>query len=84
MVDKIKVTHFDENRNVLDISIYLNDPTINNQNFYEKEFDPHWLSDHHIKSILPYFGINKRGFAFNIRVFNTKNEPIYYYNDPYA
>lgn len=83
MVEKIIVTHFDEDRSYMDLKIYLNDPTINNQNFYEKEFDPHWLTDHYIKNILPYFGVNKRGFGFNFIVFSSKDEPIYYYKDPY-
>lgn len=41
----------------LDIDIFLNDPDITKENMYDKELDPHYLVEHHIKQYLPYFGI---------------------------
>ena len=41
------------------LNIFLNDPTITKENMYEKDFDPHYLVDYHIKRYLPYFNIDK-------------------------
>lgn len=47
-----------------DINIFINDPTITGQNMYDKEFDPHYLVDYHIKKYLPYFNIEKVSLNF--------------------
>lgn len=43
----------------LEVDIFVNDPTITKENMYDKEFDPHYLVDYHIKQYFPYFNINK-------------------------
>ena len=48
----------------LEIDIFVNDPTITEENMYDKEFDPHYLVEHHIKNYLPYFNIDKSVLNF--------------------
>ena len=48
----------------LEIDIFVNDPTITKENMYDKEFDPHYLVDYHIKQYFPYFDINKPIMSF--------------------
>ena len=38
--------------------IHLNDDTINSENMYDKELDPYYLVDYHIKRLLNYLGID--------------------------
>ena len=44
----------------LEVSVYLNDPEIDQYNMYKKEFDPHYLADIHLKNLSNYLG-----FEFN-------------------
>jgi hypothetical protein len=48
----------------LEVDIFVNDPTITKENMYDKEFDPHYLVDYHIKQYFPYFNINKPIMSF--------------------
>ena len=48
----------------MEFDIFVNDPTITKENMYEKEFDPHYLVEHHIKQYLPYFNIDKSVLNF--------------------
>ena len=63
MVDHLEIRHDEDfitqrgNRRI-DVDIFLNDPTINKENMYDIEFDPHYLAEYHIKSYFPYFNLN--------------------------
>ena len=63
MVDHIEINHDEDfitqrgNRRI-DVDIFLNDPTITKENMYDREFDPHYLVEYHIKSYFPYFNLN--------------------------
>ena len=62
MVDHIKIHHEDDfitqrGNRVIDVDIFLNDPTITKENMYDREFDPHYLTEYHIKSYFPYFNL---------------------------
>jgi hypothetical protein len=46
------------------VDIFVNDPTITKENMYDKEFDPHYLVEYHIKQYLPYFNIDKSVLNF--------------------
>ena len=48
----------------MEFDIFVNDPTITKENMYDKEFDPHYLVDYHIKQYLPYFNIDKSVLNF--------------------
>jgi hypothetical protein len=64
MVERIDFEYDKEKQNKwkrhghLDVNIFLNDPTITEKNMYHKEFDPHYLVEHHIKDFFPYFNID--------------------------
>lgn len=51
----------------LDFEIFLNDPTFNLTNMYQREFDPHYLVEYHIKKYLPYFNIDKVIMNFDVK-----------------
>jgi len=58
MVKDVKVDIID--REELSAYIHLTifvDDDITYHNMYEKEFDPHYMVDYHIKNILPYFSL---------------------------
>ena len=63
MVDRIEFVYDTDKQNKwkhhnhLDANIFLNDPTINSENMYDKELDPHYLVEHHIKKYFPYFNL---------------------------
>lgn len=63
MVDRIDFVYDDDKQNKwrrhnhIDVNIFLNDSSITNENMYKKEFDPHYLVEHHIKGYFPYFNI---------------------------
>ena len=66
MVNYIDISHEDTGASGfgidfdrLDVDIYLNDETITKENMYEKDFDPHYLVEYHLKKYLPYFNIDK-------------------------
>ncbi len=62
------------------ITVKLNDPTITDKNMYEKEFDPHYLYDHHLKYLLKFLNINKNTATVQqvfIKVVNKDGETIY-------
>jgi hypothetical protein len=69
MVDHIDVRYngdlyADRGWGGMEFDIFVNDPTITKENMYEKEFDPHYLVEHHIKQYLPYFNIDKSVLNF--------------------
>ena len=52
------------------VNIYLNDDSITRDNMYDKEFDPYYLVDHHLKNYLDYLGIDRYGQLFSFSVFS--------------
>lgn len=83
MVDRINLSYSDEGASGLgmdidrlDVDIHLNDKTITHDNMYNKEFDPHYLVDYHIKSYLPYFNISNVKIDFI--VYGPDRDAIYY------
>ena len=48
----------------IEIDIFVNDPTMTEENMYDKEFDPHYLVEYHIKQYFPYFNIDKMVLTF--------------------
>ena len=63
MVDRIEFRYDSDapkkyrNHELIDIDIFLNDDSITRDNMYEKEFDPHYLVEHHIRRYSNYFNI---------------------------
>lgn len=63
MVDHLEIRHDEDSvtqrgNHRIDVDIFLNDPTITKDNMYDREFDPHYLAEYHIKSYFPYFNLN--------------------------
>lgn len=74
MIDSIDVGYLDFLFTMV-IRINLNDPTITEENMYQKGMDPHYLIDFHLADVLPYLGIprtQKIGFT----VINTEGDSI--------
>jgi hypothetical protein len=73
MVDHIDISYNRElqhkvfNLGMLDVDIFLNDPTFNMSNMYMRDFDPHYLVEYHIKKYLPYFNIDKVIMNFQVK-----------------
>jgi hypothetical protein len=70
MIDHIDITSFRDNPNFIaydmSVNIYLNDPTIHKNNMYEKEFDPHYLVEHHMKHLANYLSIQLVKIGFKL------------------
>lgn len=81
MIDHIDITSVDEHPlyvgDILSIKIYLNDPSINEDNMYELNFDPHWLTEHHIKEFSKYLGLDL--VNINFAVYGPDNNLITYW-----
>jgi len=79
MIDHIDITSFRDNPNFIaydmSVNIYLNDPTIHKHNMYEKEFDPHYLVEYHIKSYFPYF--NLKNLVIDYIVWGPDGDIVY-------
>jgi len=41
------------------LTVKLNDPTITSDNMYDKEFDPHYLYEEHLRYLLQFLGISR-------------------------
>ena len=69
MVDHLEIRHDEDfitqrgNRRI-DVDIFLNDPTITKENMYDRELDPHYLVEYHIKSYFPYFDLKNIAMDF--------------------
>jgi hypothetical protein len=70
MIDHIDITSLDEHPlyagNIMSIRIYLNDPSINKDNMFDLDFDPHWLTDYYINDFSKYLGLNLVNIAFSV------------------
>jgi hypothetical protein len=81
MVDRIEFVYDTDKQNKwkhhehLDIDIFLNDSTFTKENMYDKEFDPHYLVEHHIKKYFPYF--NLKNIAMDFIVWGPDGDIIY-------
>ena len=82
MIDHIDITSVDEHPlyvgYVMFIKIYLNDPSINKDNMYELNFDPHYLVEHHIKQFSKYLGLDLP--TINFAVYDSDNKLIIYWD----
>ncbi len=78
MVDHIDVTEIVEHPLFygykMFINIFLNDPSINKNNMYNSNFDPHYLADKHIKSLSKYIGVDL--VDVNFKVYSPDGELI--------
>ena len=83
MVDHIKI-HVNEDKqfkhhnwapDTIDVDIFLNDPTITKENMYDREFDPHYLVEYHIKSYFPYF--NLKNLVIDYIVWGPDGDIVY-------
>jgi predicted DNA-binding transcriptional regulator YafY len=84
MVDHIEIRHDDtyisqRGNERIDIHIFLNDPTITRENMYDKELDPHYLVEHHIKSYFPYF--NLKNIVMDFIVWGPDGYIVYSWKD---
>jgi hypothetical protein len=67
MVKDVKVDIID--REELSCYIHLTifvDDDITYHNMYEKEFDPHYMVDYHVKLLLPYVNISKSYIGWDV------------------
>lgn len=72
---------FAKNDIVLEFEIYLNNPSIVDENsMYEKNLDPHYMVDFYIKKLLPYVGLEDID-ALSFVVYGRDGERITYWND---
>ena len=76
MVESIEVVDLDKNS--MKLNITLNDEDIDEDNMYEKEFDPHYLADYHVKKMLKYFGLTIPYISWD--VYNTKGDYLFGFN----
>jgi hypothetical protein len=65
---------------LLDVDIFLNDPTITEKNMYDNDFDPHYLVEYHIKNYARYLGIENK-FVINFIVWGPDGDIISSWKD---
>jgi hypothetical protein len=56
------------------VEIHLNDDSITTENMYEKEFDPHYLVDYHLRNYLNYLGVDKSSQLFSFNVYSPSGK----------
>lgn len=80
IIDKIDV-YYSEGRveDRIDLYILLNDSSINQDNMYIKDFDPHYLVDKHVRDIIPFLGIDRRIKIFT-HLLNPKGREFYFFD----
>jgi len=71
MVDHIDIVEFKKLPNLstiydLSVNIFVDDIDMTVENMYDSNFDPHWLTDHYLKNIAKYLGLNIRIIRFNL------------------
>lgn len=77
MIDKIDIAEFDIDSGKIMMRITINDSTINWENMYDKEFDPHYLCDVKIPNLLGYLGLPSEKFDdISFFVYNADGEFI--------
>jgi hypothetical protein len=50
----------------MSLNIFLNDPTIDKNNMYEMNFDPHYLVEKHLKHLSKYLGLEFHRITFKL------------------
>ena len=70
MIDHVDIISLDKSDRRsgydLSVSIFLNDPSITKNNMYQKDFDPHYLVEKHIKDLSKYLGIDLNYIGFKL------------------
>lgn len=70
MLDHIDITRITDNPNFIgydmSVNIFLNDLSITKNNMYEKDFDPHYLTDIYIKELSKYLGLDMNKINFKL------------------
>ena len=81
MIDHIDIISVEEHPlyvgYIMSIKIYLNDPSIDEDNMYELNFDPHYLAEYYIKKYSKYFGLDLVNVTF--AVYGPDNNLITYW-----
>jgi hypothetical protein len=75
MLDSIKVTDLNENKDTITLKIIVDDENMDANNMFDKEFDPHYLIDYHMNRILKYLGLKIPNTFFDI--YTTSGKFIY-------
>jgi len=65
----------------LSVNIFVDDIDMTVENMYDSNFDPHWLTDHYLKNIAKYLGLNIRIIRFNL--YDTNGRLIKTFNEYY-
>ena len=86
MVDHIDIVEFKKLPNLstiydLSVNIFVDDIDMTVENMYDSNFDPHWLTDHYLKNIAKYLGLNIRIIRFNL--YDTNGRLIKTFNEYY-
>jgi hypothetical protein len=50
----------------MNINIFLNDPSINEENIFQSDLDPLWLTDRHITDLSKYLGFRLYNIHFKL------------------
>jgi len=70
MVDNIYISKIKDNPNFIgydmSVNIILNDPTIDKNNMYSMNFDPHYLVEKHLKDLSKYLGLEFHRIVFKL------------------
>jgi hypothetical protein len=70
MLDNIDIVKVNDNPNFIgydmSLNIFLNDPSINKNNMYAKDFDPHYLVEKHLKGLSKYLGVDFHKITFKL------------------
>lgn len=70
MLDHIDIVGFNKNTFFsgydLSVDIFVNDSDMTENNMYQSDFDPHWLTEHHLKKLAKYLGLVIRSVRFNV------------------
>jgi hypothetical protein len=70
MLDHIDIVRVKDNPNFkgydMSVDIFLNDPTIDKNNMYNMNFDPHYLVEKHLKDLSKYLGLDFYKITFKL------------------
>lgn len=70
MLDHISIDKIKDNPNFIgydmSVNIILNDPTIDKNNMYSMNFDPHYLVEKHLKDLSKYLGLEFHRITFKL------------------
>jgi hypothetical protein len=70
MLDHIDIVKVKDNPNFvgydMSVDIFLNDSSIDKNNMYAKDFDPHYLVGNHLKNLSKYLGIDFHRITFKL------------------